>query len=211
MASQKRLLSDVFGSAVALILVAGVAAAANQPSAGSLLVASQRLNDPNFQRTVVLLIAHDPGGVVGVVLNRPSDTEVAAALPSFGAAVTAPAVVFVGGPVVPEGALVLGEVDEPDSEIGWRAVVGGIGLLDLNRIEGDGAGLPPAVRRARLFAGHAGWGAGRLEGEIAAGGWFVVEAAPDDVFTSDPGRLWGGVLRRQGGIFQTISEHPSSN
>ena len=37
---------------------------------GQLLVATPTLKDPNFDRTVVLLVAHEPGGALGVVLNR---------------------------------------------------------------------------------------------------------------------------------------------
>ena len=43
---------------------------------GRLLVAAPQLADPNFSRTVVLIIEHDEPGAVGVVLNRPLHVEV---------------------------------------------------------------------------------------------------------------------------------------
>ena len=52
------------------------------------------------------------------------------------------------------------------------------------------------------------------EAELDAGGWFVVDAAPDDVFTSEPDRVWTSVLRRQGGrlaMFASAPPHPSLN
>jgi putative transcriptional regulator len=70
------------------------------------------------------------------------------------------------------------------------------------------------VQNLRVFAGYAGWSEGQLDGELDAGGWFVVDAAPDDVFTSEPDRLWGSVLRRQGGrlaMFASAPPHPSLN
>ena len=51
---------------------------------GQLLVASPALIDPNFRRTVVLVVAHDEDGAVGLVLNRPTDAEVAEAVPELG-------------------------------------------------------------------------------------------------------------------------------
>src|SRR5438045_9753914 len=40
-----------------------------------LLVATPVLGDPNFDRTVVLILEHTPEGVVGLVLNRPSGAD----------------------------------------------------------------------------------------------------------------------------------------
>src|SRR5262245_13301244 len=43
---------------------------------GHLLIAAPSLVDPNFNRTVVLIIEHGDQGTLGLVLNRPSDTTV---------------------------------------------------------------------------------------------------------------------------------------
>jgi putative transcriptional regulator len=63
----------------------------------------------------------------------------------------------------------------------------------------------------RLFAGYAGWGSGQLELEIASGAWFVVETTADDPFWHEPAELWRRVLRRQGGLFTTVSTNPTLN
>jgi putative transcriptional regulator len=178
---------------------------------GRLLVAVPGMYDANFDRTVVLVLEHGEDGAVGVVLNRPSDAEVSAAVPGWGAVAAPPAVVFVGGPVVPQGALALGEVSDPDVAEGWTAVLGSVGLVDLGRAVES---APPGVERARLFAGHAGWGPGQLEGEISAGGWFVVDAEPGDAFAPRPAELWRVVLARQRGRlawFANCPPDPSSN
>jgi len=52
--------------------------------AGSLLVASPALVDPNFRRTVVLMTHHDPEGAVGIVLSRPSELRIDEAVPDLG-------------------------------------------------------------------------------------------------------------------------------
>ncbi|HMV74606.1 MAG TPA: YqgE/AlgH family protein, partial [Microthrixaceae bacterium] len=73
-----------------------------------LLVSVPDLGDANFDQTVVYVIEHDGDGALGVVLNRPSDTEVVEHLPELRAPVLSPAVFFVGGPVAVGGVLALG-------------------------------------------------------------------------------------------------------
>jgi putative transcriptional regulator len=65
------------------------------------------------------------------------------------------------------------------------------------------------VSAVRIFAGYAGWGAGQLEAEIEEGAWYVVPAEPEDPFLRDPGRLWGKVLRRQGGQLAMLATMPT--
>src|SRR5881394_3626132 len=72
---------------------------------GHLLVATPSLRDPNFERTVVLLVAHEDGGALGVVLNRATEVPVSEVLESWAALAGEPAVVFEGGPVQPEAAI----------------------------------------------------------------------------------------------------------
>ena len=74
---------------------------------GQLLVATPTLKDPNFDRTVVLLVAHETGGALGVVLNRATEVPVADVLGNWGELAGDPAVLFEGGPVQPESAICL--------------------------------------------------------------------------------------------------------
>src|SRR3954451_4664123 len=74
---------------------------------GRLLVATPALRDPNFERTVVLVVAHEEGGALGVVLNRATEVPVAEVLGPWGQLADEPSVVFEGGPVQPEAAICL--------------------------------------------------------------------------------------------------------
>ena len=172
---------------------------------GRLLVAAPGMSDPNFEGTVVLMIDHTDDGAVGVVLNRPSETAVRDALPGWADAAAPPAVFYVGGPVVPTGAIALGRATDGAEPDGWTAVVGRVGLVAI----GD-ADDPPAagIAAVRIFAGHAGWIGGQLEAEIEAGGWIVVDAEPDDAFTSDPEGLRRAVLARQRGRLAWFANCP---
>lgn len=173
------------------------------PAAGQLLIATPLLGDPHFARAVVYLLEHDGGGTVGVILNRPSHMPVAQILPTWHDAVSGPAVVFGGGPVQPDGALCLGQVEVEGP--GVRPVVDGVATVDL---DGDAEDIAVRTSRLRIFAGHAGWAPGQLEEELAEGAWWVVEGSPLDLFSDDPRPLWPRVLRRQPPPLSLASTYP---
>ena len=164
---------------------------------GSLLVAAPTLIDPNFRRTVVLLAEHSDEGAMGLVLNRPTDTSVADALPDLGT-------------LAGEG--------RPSTSAGrWRS----------SRCWPSPSSMTPPTRRScssarsasfrsrtcrsgagRVFVGYAGWTGGQLEAELEEEAWFVVPAEPDDLFDDEPDELWSAVLRRQGGPYAVLALMP---
>jgi putative transcriptional regulator len=179
--------------------------------AGRLLVATPMLSDPNFRRTVVLVVEHESEqGTLGVVLNRPTKVPVGQVLEPWTDLATSPSVVFSGGPVATSSALALALVPGSDEPVGWHPLDGTpatarLGLVDLDAPPGL---IAPAVVSLRVYAGYAGWSAGQLQAEIEEGAWYVVPAEPDDAFSADPGRLWSTVLRRQGGELAYVSTYP---
>ena len=165
--------------------------------AGRLLVATPELRDPNFVDTVVLLIEVNDDGALGVVLNRPSPVPVAEVLHPWATSVAVPDVLFQGGPVSKDAAIAVALlVDSDDPPLGFRPVVGRLGLLDLDTpvelVDGT-------LSRLRIFAGYAGWGAAQLQGEVDEGSWYVVDGEPYDSFLDDVSSMWSAVLRRQPG------------
>lgn len=173
--------------------------------AGMLLVATPQLEDPNFRRTVVLLLDHDDDGAVGVVLNRPSDVPVESALPLWAGAVTGPAVLFGGGPVGAEAAMGVAQRYAGETLDGFQPLVGTLGLVDLDH---DPDALRDRLLSLRIFAGYSGWGAGQLEGEIESGSWYVVPSVDSDLLDADPAGLWAVVLRRQPGPLAYVASFP---
>jgi putative transcriptional regulator len=175
-------------------------------TARRLLVSVPTLNDPNFFRSVVFMIEHNDDGAVGVVLNQPTDALLRDALPEWADVSAPPSVAFVGGPVQQHEALIgLASVLRVDDSDAWQPLLGRIGTVDLGR-------TPAAVRgdleAVRVFAGYSGWGPGQLDAELEQGGWFVVDAHPDDLLTPDPASLWRVVLRRQGGDVAVSANYP---
>ena len=179
--------------------------------AGQLVVATPALEDPNFARTVVLLLqADEDDGALGLVLNRPTGTDVAEVLPEWAPLCASPAVVFAGGPVQPQAAVCLGHRRVGGPSLAAYAELegvpgGSVGTVDLD--------APPeqiarAVGEVRLFAGYAGWSPGQLEAEVEEGAWWVLDSLPADAFDVQPDLMWGRVLRRQGPPIAFAASYP---
>ena len=181
--------------------------------AGALLVATPRLVDPNFERTVVLVLDHDDSGSLGVVLNRPSPVPVGDILHEWQELAAPPGVLFHGGPVATDSALAVATVSPargttvPEEDpVGFRRLFDHTGIVDLDT---PTELLEDAVDGVRIFAGYAGWGVGQLDAEIEEGSWFVVPREPTDVFGASPDGLWARVLRRQPGELAWVSTRPA--
>ncbi|MCP4250424.1 MAG: YqgE/AlgH family protein [bacterium] len=163
--------------------------------AGVLLVASPHLLDPNFFRSVVLILDHTEEGAVGVIINQPSTSGLGEELPDWAPLLAEPGVVFVGGPVQPDAAVGLADGVDGSS-------LPGVGIVDLSAPPGD---LDSPVR---IYAGYAGWGPGQLEAELVEGGWIVAKAEADDVFAVEPDAVWSTVLKRQSGPTAWLASFP---
>ena len=168
---------------------------------GKLLIAAPALFD-FFRRTVILMIEHTEEGAFGVVLNRASETSVSEAVPAIAELAGGDEPVWIGGPVGPQSVVILGEFADPGESP--KLVAGNIGVVDPE--------AESEVLRARVFAGHSGWGPGQLEGELEKEAWLVDQPAPEDLFIAED--LWTLVLRRRGGryaVLATMPEDPSLN
>jgi putative transcriptional regulator len=177
---------------------------------GRLLVATPLIGAGPFQRSVVFLLDHDHDGALGVIVNRPLESDVDDVLPGWADVVNAPVCLFDGGPVGMDSALALGLAADGAPPAGWRQMAGRVGLVDLEGPVPDGSELAGL----RVFAGYAGWGPGQLEDEVAEGAWLVADARDDDLISPRPETLWREVLRRQDGdvrFWTTFPDDPSIN
>lgn len=167
---------------------------------GKLLIATPDLFD-FFRRTVILMVEHTEQGAFGIVLNRLADATIEEAVPDLSDLAGAEEPLHIGGPVATESVVVLGEFEDPEASP--QLVVGGVGIVNPEE--------PDPVSRARVYAGHSGWGPGQLDAELEREAWLVESALGDDPFEED---IWSVVVRRRGGeyaLLATMPDDPTMN
>jgi putative transcriptional regulator len=135
---------------------------------GSVLLARDALQDPNFDATVVLICIHSPEGSYGLVLNRISHmtlTEIFDGLNGLSRSRE----ILIGGPVQQTELQVLQITDTPAEgafQLSPGIYMGGRWSDLTAMIETDSS-------NTRLFLGYSGWGPSQLESEIKLGAWDV--------------------------------------
>lgn len=162
--------------------------------APGILIAVPQMDDENFSRSVVLLVEHNEGGAMGIVVNRPSDVMLRDIAQEHGMAVHEGAgCAYVGGPVQRErGFLVHRKPDLDDSVQLHDGVYLSVSTDALRTLL---AGDPAAYR---LCLGYAGWGPGQLDNEMVAGGWLNSNISAKRIFDTPVEKIWDAVIRDLG-------------
>ncbi len=169
---------------------------ANASLAPVLLVSMPQMNDPNFSRTVVLLAEYGAHGAFGLVLNRRMDEPAMAIVTADEPLEIHPKMhLYTGGPVEPTRAWILTAREELDPEA--LEVMPGVYLSASPALVRQTLESAPD-RRVRMVVGHAGWGAGQLDGELAQGGWLLAPVEPDLIFETTTDTMWEAAIRRLG-------------
>lgn len=167
---------------------------------GKLLMAMPAMEDPRFEKTVILICAHSDDGAMGLILNKTlPDLPFAKLLEQLEIPHDPSArqiKVHYGGPVERGRGFVLHSADYAGSTSTLK-ISGGYGMTGtLDVLEALAQGKGPAS--ALLALGYSGWGPGQLEAEIARNDWLTAEAAPEILFASDDGEKWVKALRQLG-------------
>jgi len=160
----------------------------HQPlSVGEVLIASDKLSDPNFAESVVLLVEQgEDGGTLGLIINRESEITLSKLFPTLKGGSLGR--VFQGGPVSPGVGLALLRVSiKPEKCTRITEDVYLSGSKDL--IEKSVTSRAPPTK-FRLYLGYAGWAPGQLEAELDAGAWSIARGGPGVIFDRDPDSLW---------------------
>jgi putative transcriptional regulator len=162
---------------------------------GNLLVASRDLGDPNFAKTVILLVHYKADeGAVGLVVNRATDVPISRVFQDLKEAKSRKDPVYVGGPVELNTVMALLKTAiKPENSARVFNDVFLITNKDLLRAT-LASGAESSV--FHTYVGYAGWGAGQLEREMEQGAWHSMAADAAIVFHSDPDSVWQRLIRR---------------
>jgi putative transcriptional regulator len=165
---------------------------------GQILIASPKIADPRFQRTVILIVHHSQEGAVGITINRPiaehSLASLLAMLGENGSSVDGEVQIFAGGPVQPETIFIIHTTDYTRSET--IPINGRVAVTSSSQVLHD-IGRNKGPRKTLIAFGYAGWGPGQLEAELARNDWFTAAADADLIFEERRERVWDSALARR--------------
>ena len=174
------------------------------PEKGRLLISEPFLNDPNFERTVVLICEHNDDGTFGFVLNKPAEATVNQVLETLASEQP----VFFGGPVQQDTLHYLHRIHTLPEAIPIAESVywGG----DFDKLQSDMLLGLIKTEDIRFFVGYSGWAAGQLEEELKQDSWIVSSFVDDELlFQTPPSEMWRKALSNMGGRFSVYSNYPT--
>jgi len=174
---------------------------------GSILIATPKLLDRNFRRSVILVCDHDEEGTLGLILNRPLEVPLSEVLSTLAQDDGGSRWIRLGGPMETSRLLAVRRgrnADEPVMELS-----GGLNFpKDLEcTVDLLKSGIVDSGDYF-FFLGYAGWGSNQLGGELAEGSWVVADGDADLLFENKAPEMWGVALRRLGGGYALWAEMP---
>jgi putative transcriptional regulator len=175
--------------------------------AGQLIIAMPGMRDPNFEKSVIYICAHNDDGAMGLMVNRALDSlTFPAMLEQLGIDPVGAGDkinVYFGGPVESGRGFVLHSRDYGqeatmvvDQDVALTATI------DILKAIAGGEG----PRQSLLALGYAGWGPGQLDTEIKSNGWLHAAADSDLVFGPDQGAKWQRAMDKIGIDPRMLSE-----
>ncbi len=177
---------------------------------GHFLIAGPRLRDPNFFKSVVLVVEHNDEGAMGLVINRPSAVTVESALAGHFDLPPAAGFVYQGGPVEQTALFLLHnsqQLDPDETPILPDLFIGSCADV-FEEVVSRGT-LDDSIQY-RIFSGCSGWGVGQMEGELARGDWLIVKACVDVVFADDPYEVWDSLVEAVRKASRILPDHPEN-
>jgi putative transcriptional regulator len=168
----------------------GIAEPGRQLGAGVFLVATHRILDPRFIKSVILLTRYGPRGAMGVIINRPTEHRLSELLPEIKALKGRIDRLFFGGPVAVHAIVVLLQSAEEVELEHTDRVFGDVYFSRSPEAFAYVIGREREGEAVRGYAGYAGWARGQLEGEIARGDWSILDADAFTIFRKEPSTVW---------------------
>jgi putative transcriptional regulator len=181
--------------AMLLIQAPSIHAADTPLANGVFLVAKPGMADPNFRETVVLITEPEiGGGPIGVIVNRPLDTKLSRIVTDLPNVPKEFDRVYFGGPVAPDHIVFL--VRTPQRPEHALKVLPDVYLSADRKVAEKIVSNRTTATAFRAYAGSSGWEPDQLQSEIERGGWYVIPADADTIFSDDPANMWQTLIRR---------------
>ena len=164
---------------------------------GMFLIAGRGLGDPNFSRSVVLLLEYDATGALGLIVNRPTAVQLTELLPEVEELKDRDDLVYLGGPVSKNHIVVLMRTAQHPPQAGR--------VFADTYVSSNMETLKQAVSMSRdggsfrAFIGYAGWGPGQLDQEVSRGDWHIAPADEAMVFDRASGEIWPELIEKHSG------------
>ena len=170
--------------AIQLLMLTSALAPAQELSAGKLLVASTKVQDADFARTVILLIRSDEQGAIGLFVNRPSNIPVSEVYPDLKGSQLK---LYTGGPVTIGIRALYRSHTQLDQA---KPIFPDVSMISTKTLLGKMVvdGTPSSI--FRVYAGYVGWTGVQLNDEVARGLWLVRPGDANIVFDPHPETLW---------------------
>ncbi len=175
----------------------------NSVQAGFFLLAEPLLDDPNFDRTVILVCQHNEEGSFGLVVNRPTEISVSEATDLLEIENR----LFVGGPVEQNTMHYIHTISELEGSLPildgffWGGDFEHLQILALkNKI---------IEQNCRFFVGYSGWSELQLDAELESNTWIISKVNPQIIFEHEPENLWNAILKEMGGKYKIYANYPT--
>ncbi len=165
------------------------------------LIAMPQLEDPNFHRTVALIVEHDENGTFGLVLNRSAEITASTLCASLDVVWKGDSAASIGwgGPVEPNtGWLLLNDTKALDLDDEEISRVGDHNLYLARSVDVLRTAASESPEHMRFYLGYAGWGPGQLEWEMAQGAWLFAPFNSDTLFHGRDETMWEDTVRSLG-------------
>jgi len=175
-----------------------------RPAKGKFLVASRKLLDPQFSKTVVLLLEYNRQGAMGLIINRPTELKLSKIFPDIEQLQQLSDTIYLGGPVAKNQLLLLIRTANPSGNS--RHIFEDIYVSSSQEVIQQMIEAPESGQRFRAYAGYAGWAPGQLDHEILRGGWHVLKADVETVFDKLAPEIWPALIHRSSAQWVSIIE-----
>ncbi len=170
------------------------------------LVAMPSLKDPNFEKSVTYICAHNEEGAMGIVINKPLDIDLGEIFEQMDIPTnnqeTKDRTIFHGGPVHTDRGFILHQTNNNwDSSIIISDEISVTTSKDILEAIATGDGPTESL----IALGYAGWAEGQLEQEIMDNAWLSGPSNSEIIFKTPFDQCWNTVVGHMGIDIEKLS------